>query len=188
MNFNKHSKLAGKHAFLSASKYAWIRYDADKIATLYSNHIAAAEGTKLHDLAAKCIEMKQPLPDRPLTLNMYVNDAIAFKMTPEVTLYYSENAFGTADSIFFDGLHLRIHDLKTGTTPASFDQLLVYTSFFCLEYDVDPASIDIVLRIYQNNECFEKIPTLSEIIPIIDKIVLFDSIIEQINNEEVFHG
>ena len=31
MNFNKHSKLEGQHAFLGASKYHWINYDADKI-------------------------------------------------------------------------------------------------------------------------------------------------------------
>ena len=34
MNFNKHSNLEGRHAFLGASKYHWIRYSDDKIAQL----------------------------------------------------------------------------------------------------------------------------------------------------------
>lgn len=39
-------------------------------------------------------------------------------MTPEQVLYYSENCFGTADTISFDNKTLRIHDLKTGAVPA----------------------------------------------------------------------
>ena len=35
MNFNKHSKLEGQHAFLGASKYHWINYDEEKIAESY---------------------------------------------------------------------------------------------------------------------------------------------------------
>lgn len=50
---------------------------------------------------------------------MYVNDAIGYKMTPEQTLFYSENCFGTADSISYRSGLLRIHDLKTGVIPAS---------------------------------------------------------------------
>ena len=34
-------------------------------------------------------------------LNMFVNDAIGFKMTSEQVLYYSDNSFGTADAILF---------------------------------------------------------------------------------------
>ena len=30
MNFNRHSNIEGKHAFLGASKYHWINYDEEK--------------------------------------------------------------------------------------------------------------------------------------------------------------
>ena len=32
MNWNDHSKLVGLHAFLGASKYHWINYDAARLA------------------------------------------------------------------------------------------------------------------------------------------------------------
>lgn len=185
MNFNKHSRLTGKHAFLSASKYQWIRYDDEKFAQLYSNHLATTKGTILHEFAAKCLELKQPLPEIPRTLNMYVNDGIANGMSPEVTLYYSDNCFGTADAIMFDGARLVIHDLKTGKHDASMDQLLVYVALFCLEYDINPSTIDITLRIYQNDQVNTYRPKLSDVVPIMDKIVHFDNIINRINVEEV---
>jgi hypothetical protein len=47
---------------------------------------------------------------------------------------------------------LRIHDLKTGVTPAKMPQLEIYAGLFCLEYSVNPLDIDIELRIYQNDE------------------------------------
>ena len=43
----------------------------------------------------------QKLPKSQKTLNMYVNDAISFRMVPEQILFYSENCFGTADTIVF---------------------------------------------------------------------------------------
>ena len=101
MNFNKHSALEGQHAFLGASKYHWINYDDEKIATAYANHLATLKGTQLHEFAAQCIRLGQKLPRSEKTLNMYVNDAIGFKMIPEQILVYSENCFGTADAILF---------------------------------------------------------------------------------------
>lgn len=79
-------------------------------------------------------------------------------MTPEQPLYFSDNCFGTADAISFRKNELRIHDLKTGSTPANLKQLEIYAALFCLEYNKDPTSIKIVLRIYQNNEIFEEEP------------------------------
>ena len=55
--FNRHPEIDGKHAFLSASKYHWIRYTPEKMAAAYDNFYAAEEGTKLHDFAAHCIRM-----------------------------------------------------------------------------------------------------------------------------------
>ena len=88
MNFNEHSMLEGKHAFLGASKYHWINYSSEKIADAYSNFLLVQKGTELHEFAAKCIKLGQKLRSSKKTLNMYVNDAIGFKMTPEQILYF----------------------------------------------------------------------------------------------------
>ena len=102
MNFNKHSALEGQHAFLGASKYHWINYDESKVADSYTKFLAIQRGTILHDFAVRCITLGQRLPKSKKTLNMYVNDAIGYKMTPEVVLYYSDNCFGTTDAICFN--------------------------------------------------------------------------------------
>ena len=185
MNFKEHSNIKGCHSFLGASKYHWINYDAEKIASAYTNHLAVQRGTILHDFAAQCISLKQKLPRNNQTLNMYVNDAIGFQMIPEQVLYYSDNCFGTADAIKFSNNLLRIHDLKTGNTPAKIEQLLVYTALFCLEYDVKPSDINIELRIYQFDKRIFYKPRTDEIVPIMDKIVTFDKIIDQIKMEEM---
>lgn len=180
MNFKQHGNLEGQHAFLGASKYHWINYTEDKIAEVYSNHLAKMKGTVMHAFAAQCIELGQKLPKSEKTLNMYVNDAIGFKMQPEQILYYSDNCFGTADAISFRNNLLRIHDLKTGVTPANMAQLKIYAALFCLEYDFKPSEIDIELRIYQSNEVDIHKPTAEEIAPIMDKIVQFDKIINDV--------
>lgn len=184
MNFNKHFDLQGKHAFLGASKYHWINYSDDKLIESYSRFLAVQKGTVLHDFAAQCITLGQKLPKSRKTLNMYVNDAIGYKMTPEQVLYYSENCFGTADTISFRNGLLRIHDLKTGVIPAHMEQLLVYTALFCLEYKVKPAEIEVELRLYQNDEVLVHNPEVDEIAPIIDKITAFDKLIARIKSEE----
>lgn len=184
MNFNKYSHLEGKHAFLGASKYHWINYDEDKLVETYSRFMATQRGTVLHDFAATCIRLGQKLPRSNKTLNMYVNDAIGYKMTPEQVLYYSENCFGTADAISFRNNMLRIHDLKTGVIPAHMEQLLVYTALFCLEYKIKPSDIEIELRLYQSNEVLVHNPEIDEIVPIIDKIISFDKILKKIQEEE----
>lgn len=184
MIFNKHSNLEGQHAFLGASKYHWINYSEDKVANIYSNFLAAQKGTELHDFAAQCIKLGQKLPKSKKTLNMYVNDAIGYKMTPEQILYYSENCFGTADSISFRNGLLRIHDLKTGVIPAHMEQLMIYAALFCLEYKINPTDIDMELRIYQTDEVLFCNPTGAEILPITDKIISFDKIITNIKLQE----
>lgn len=185
MIFNKHTNLIGSHAFLSASKYHWIRYDNEKLVNTYKNFIAVQKGTELHEFAAQCIKLGQKLPKSKKTLNMYVNDAIGFNMTPEQVLYYSDNCFGTADSISFRNNLLRIHDLKTGEIPAHMEQLMVYAALFCLEYRIKPGEIDFELRIYQSDDILICNPTAEDILPIMDKIVSFDKLIENIKQEEV---
>lgn len=184
MNFKRHSDLEGQHAFLGASKYHWINYDEDKLASTYARHLATQKGTVLHDFAAQCIRLGQKLPSSKKTLNMYVNDAIGFKMIPEQVLYFSENCFGTADAISFRKNLLRIHDLKTGETPAHMEQLEIYAALFCLEYGYKPSDIDIELRLYQSDTIIYHNPTAEDIVPIIDKIITFDKVINKIKSEE----
>ena len=190
MTFNKHSNLEGLHAFLGCSQYHWINYSQDKLIETYSRKKAAEEGTELHDIAAKLIQKGIKLPNTQKTLNMYVNDGIGYKMTPEQALYYSFNCFGTADTISFrkergrEHSILRIHDLKTGVTPAHMEQLMLYAALFCLEYDINPNDIDIELRIYQNNERIIFEPEADEIRHMMDRIVTSDKILLQIQSQE----
>lgn len=180
MNFNTHLRLEGCHAFLSASKYHWINYDEDKLAATYSKFQAAQRGTELHELACRAIRLGVKLDQTNKTLNLYVNDAIGFKMQTEQILYYSDNCFGTADTISFRNNVLRIHDYKSGESPASIKQLLVYAALFCLEYNVKPIDIKIELRLYQSDKVVTNIPEAEEVINVMDKIVRFDKRIEQI--------
>ena len=183
MNFNEHLKLDGKHAYIGASKYSWLNYSEDKLKDSYIRSIAAQKGTELHEFAAKCIELRQKLPKSEKTLNKYVNDAIGYKMSSEKILYYSDNCFGTVDAISFRSGLLRVHDLKTGVTPAHIEQLLIYAALFCLEYKLKPSDIDMELRIYQNDEILYHIPEGDEILPIMDKIKTFDKILNDIKKE-----
>ena len=184
MNFNKHSNLEGQHAFLGASKYHWINYSEDKIVDAYNSFVAAQKGTELHEIAAKLIKNGIRLPKSPKTFNQYVNDAIGFKMIPEQVLYYSDICFGTADAIIFKDKLLRIHDLKTGVTPAHIEQLQIYAAVFCLEYHIKPSTIDFELRIYQSDSYTVENPDAEVILPIMDKIISFDKIISKIKSEQ----
>lgn len=184
MNFVKHSDLEGRHAYLSPSGYHWIRYSEEKMAESYLNFLAIENGTKLHDFAAKCIEYRERLEDVPKTLNMYVNDSIEHKMTPEQPLYFSDNCFGTCDAISFRRKELRIHDLKTGNTKASMDQLRIYAALFCLEYKVRPYDISMLLRIYQNDEIIEEYADPEVIFDIMQIIKKMDKVIESLKIKE----
>ena len=183
MNFKKHSDLEGRHAFLSASKYHWINYDEEKLSDTYLKYLATQRGTELHAFACQCIRLGVKLPRTRKTLNMYVNDAIGYKMTPEQPLYYSENCFGTADAISFNKNFLRIHDLKTGVSPTSMHQLEIYAALFCLEYRKQPQDIDMELRIYRSGEVYVHDPPSDDILEIMDKIILFDKRIDEIEME-----
>lgn len=185
MLFNDHSRLAGEHSFLSASQHSWVNYDEQKLAQRYTTVQAAALGTRLHALAAEHISLGLKMPRNNATFNQYVNDAIGYRMNPEQVLFYSVNAFGTADAIKFDEdkSFLRIHDLKTGTSRVSIDQLKIYEAYFCLEYNYSPFNIKSELRIYQNDEVYVNNPDAEDILYIMDKIVHFDKIIEALKEE-----
>lgn len=178
MRFNQHSTLSGRHAFLSPSSYHWLNYDYQKLENRYYAAQAARRGTDLHELAHAAISLRVPLDSSNQALSTYVLDAIDLEMSCEQPLFFSDNCFGTADTIsFYDGV-LRIHDLKTGITPSSPKQLEVYAAIFCLEYDIDPYSIQIELRIYQRAEVLVFEPPPEVIETIMGKIVDFDARVE----------
>lgn len=179
MIFNKHDQLEGLHAPFGASKSSWLRYDDEKALNVYQNLRAAEKGTILHDWAKRTIDLGIKQPRSKKTIYSYVNDAIGFQMSTEVVLFYSEYFFGTADSISFRNNFLRIHDLKTGTTPVHMEQLLIYAALFCLEYKVKPGEIQMECRIYQNDDILIANPTAEDIVPIMDKIVHINKLLEQ---------
>lgn len=182
MQFKRHSELEGLHAFLSPSKYHWINYNDMKLEDSFLKRQAAIKGTELHFFASECIRLGIKLPKTKETLNMYVNDGVGYKMQPEQPLFYSENCFGTADTISFRKDYLRIHDYKSGVTPASIKQLEVYAAIFCLEYKVNPINIETELRIYQSNTIEGHIPNGEDISFIMRKIVDFDIMINKIKD------
>lgn len=184
MNFNKHSTLEGRHAPFGASQSSWLRYDDDKAVTVYKNLKANEVGTRLHAWAKETIDLGIKQPKSKKTIYAYVNDAIGYKMSTEVVLFYSDYFFGTADAISFRNGFLRIHDLKTGATPVHIEQLMIYAALFCLEYKIKPASIEMELRIYQNDQILYHIPTAEEIEQIMDKIVHLDKLLRKIYTEE----
>lgn len=183
MIFNRHLALDGRHAFLSPSSYHWINYDEQKLEARWTAARAAARGTDLHNLAHNAIRLGVKLSTANKTLSMYVADGIGYKMEVEQPLYYSDNAFGTADTISYRKHTLRIHDLKTGLVKTSDQQLMVYAALFCLEYGVSPYEMDIELRIYQNDEVRVSTPDPDRILYIMDKIIYFDKMIEQLKEE-----
>jgi Protein of unknown function (DUF2800) len=178
MIFNQHSELIGKHAFLSPSNYSWLNYNDQKLEARFFSVMAARRGTDLHALAHEAIRLGVKLSKSNQALSTYVNDAIGYKMTTEQALYYSDNCFGTADTISFRRNTLRIHDLKTGITATSEKQLEVYAALFCLEYGISPFDIQIELRIYQRDEIRVFDPPPELILSIMETIVDFDKQIE----------
>ena len=207
MIFEQHSKLIGKHATLSPSQPHWLRYTEEQLYQKYASQYAQSMGTALHALAETLIKnhLKLKKSDKLTVLShllnsgiprnvidmdriynnfmTYVNDAIGFKLTPEQILYYSDYCFGTADAISFRNNFLRIHDYKSGTTPAKMEQLLIYAALFCLEYKVKPGEIEIELRIYQNDEILYDKPTAEDILPVMDSIIQHSKTLERINEE-----
>lgn len=200
MVFETYSELEGQHAFLSPSQPQWLRYSDEKLVERYVNAQAVQRGTELHAFAHQAIVLNRMQPRNKDTVNMFVNDAIGFKMTSEQPLYYNGFCFGTADAIQYKRNLLRIHDLKTGETEGKMDQLKVYAALFCLNYqnlirkarkdgksDIDIAAkydlkvnelhfdprmmSGIELRIYQYGEIRTETPDPEEILAIMDIIV-----------------
>lgn len=204
MIFNEHSNLEGQHAFLGASQYRWLNYSDEDLRGTYLRSFAQQMGTILHELAKDLIThhikvnkqdrhmvflplVKAGIPRAAIDMDWifpnfmaYVNDAIGFRMSPEVILVYSYNCFGTADAIAFRDNVLRIHDYKSGVTPAKMEQLEIYAALFCLEYKKNPMDISSELRIYQGNEVLIHNPEPQIIMDISNQIVHNDLIIDEL--------
>ena len=212
MEFHVHRHLEGKHAIFSASSWYWLNDEPDELVNRLCSQYASTIGTILHNLARKHIKYRIKLHKYDknnvvlelLTngipaivvdtidfdsmfdnLMAYVNDCIGFRMEPEVVLAYSDNFYGTADAVHFSDKDrfLRIHDYKSGVTPASMNQLKIYTALFCLEYGFKPGNISTELRLYQSNEVIIDNPEADDIAPIMDKIVTTDKFLTRINEE-----
>ena len=184
MKFTPHYGVQGHHARLSASKYSWLNYDLEQLDRLLVTSQAAALGTRKHALAQEMIKLRVFARNSKTTFNMYVNDCISYRMEPEVVLFYSVDAFGTVDAISFRKGVLRISDLKTGTGPTSFKQLLIYAALFCLEYEMDPFELTrCEMRIYQNDEVRFEIANPADIKYVIEKTKTFAAYIEKKREE-----
>jgi hypothetical protein len=145
---------------------------------------ASLEGVEQHRYAAVCIEERIVQDDETTTVGMYINQCIQYRMSAEIVLFYSPNAFGTVDAIAYRHRRLRISDLKTGVSRTSEHQLEVYTALFCLEYEIDPFSMrEIELRIYQDGSVRTYYADPYFIKGIMDKIVKFDSILNTLREE-----
>lgn len=215
MNFNQHLNQAGRHAIFSPSSPYWLNDSNDDILRKYVNSYMSSIGTILHDVARKYIAHKVkmskfdkksaslellergipeavvshlPFDDIFTNVITYVNDAVTFGMSPEVVLYYSDNFFGTADSISFDERtgFLRIHDLKTGVITAKMEQLMIYNALFILEYGqiygFKVTDIRSELRIYQSGEVIYHNPDQNDISAIMDRIVAVDGVLHSLND------
>jgi hypothetical protein len=142
------------------------------------------EGVEQHRYAAICIAEKIVQDNERSTVGLYINQCIEYRMHPEVVLFYSPNSFGTVDAIAYRYRVLRISDLKTGVTRTSEWQLYVYAALFCLEYKVDPFSMRAIeLRIYQDGGVKFWPADPFKVKEIMDKIVKFDGILDQLREE-----
>lgn len=184
MNFVKHLNLEGRHAPFSPSQSAWLRYNDEKLKKTYFNMQAKELGTRLHAWAKETIDLGLRQPRSKKTIYAYVNDAIGFKMSTEVVLYYSDRFFGTADTISFRNGFLRIHDLKTGEGPVKMEQLLVYAALFILEYKVKAHEFKgCELRIYQHDDFEYCNPTYEEIMEVANIIVHHEKVLAKVDEE-----
>lgn len=102
----------------------------------------------------------------------YVNDGIGYNMYPEVPVGIGDSAFGSIDAISFDykTKFLRIHDLKTGSSPTRIEQLIAYAAYICLEYKLKPGEIKSELRIYQSGEIVSYEPTATDLLTYMERI------------------
>lgn len=206
MIWNEHKNCEGRHAFFGASQFRWLNWDDQTVIDRFYGQYAQLMGTALHLLAHECImaRIKLNRNDKHLidytlfkagipknaydsekileNLIPFVNDAIGFHMYSELVLYYSDNCFGTTDAIVYNEKtrNLRIHDLKTGETPADIMQEMIYAALFYLEYKMKPKDNTTILVIYQFGKKFEHTADPMEIEKIMEIIQNRDAFVQVI--------
>jgi len=183
--WNDHWRLNGKHALLSPSGYHWLNYDDEKMQNVYLNNLRKEKGTRLHALASEMINLGVDPTNTRSCLIQFVLDAMGLGMESEKVLYYSDNVFGTADAIKYDEETntLLVFDLKTGTSKPSFNQLLIYSAIFCLEYGFKPEKMSFLLRLYQGRGFKELEPEGKDVRECMKQIVAMDAVINKLKNE-----
>lgn len=213
MIWNEHSELRGRHAIFAPSNPSFLNYSLERdsediIFQRFAAQYAAQIGTITHEFAQERITYNQKLHKTnksdllirllkagvpPIVIDMdyifsnlipYVNDSISFRMDPEVVLRYSENCFGTVDTICYRDKELRINDLKTGRSAVHMDQLLIYAALFFFEYKpVAPETTTTILRIYQANEIVEDRPEPERIRAAMSQISSLDKLVDRWKSE-----
>lgn len=172
-------------------RYSSVREIIKDIETyIYCKYMYLSNDLTVGDYAKRLISSLNTLPREVFeTVKFYINDGVGFKMNVEQALVYSEHIFGHADTICFRNNVLHIHDLKTGANTAHMEQLKVYAALFCLEYNIKPYDITIILRIYQSGE-FEEVviephtENYEELIAIIDKVISSEKIASMVEKED----
>lgn len=208
-------KQEPKHALLSPSKCrSWKDYDEESLMRMIKSAYAAEMGTIIHKFAEDRIKfgfklakaekksmilelLKAGIPPMAVDLidsgfifeNLvnYVNDAIGFRMDPEVEVRYSEWCFGTADALLYSDKEkfLRIHDLKTGTLPAHMEQLIAYAALYFLQHRMKVAENKVELRIYQAGNIIFYEPTVEEILEMMENIIAKSNFVEKLNSGRI---
>lgn len=114
--------------------------------------------------------------------NKIDDDAIGFKISTEVALYYSQYFFGTADAISFGNNKIIIYDFKTEQF-GHVEQLKIYAALFCLEYQIKPGDTQMELRLYKGDEVIVYEPTAEDILAIMDKIMTLNKALCMMEDE-----
>ena len=185
MSYQYSSGTLPDHAIFSPSQPSWLNYSDEQTIERYCNAKAKEMGTRLHSWAAETIALNIRQSRSHKTLNMFINDAIGFRMTPEnditypTRFVYSEFFFGTCDAYSYNNGVLRIHDLKTGKGPVHPEQLEIYAALFYLQEKMDPYKNQTILRIYQNDDVLEWEPEAERIKGIMDLIVKRDKLLRE---------
>lgn len=172
------------HSFASGNIKAYESYDEENLDDVrkgFRNYVRGRyplDQDKTASLAFMFLDNMRYVPEESwLSVAQFINDGCQYKMNSEQPLWYSDNAFGTTDAISFYRNKLRIHDLKTGDTPAKLMQLNIYAALFCLEYHKQPDQIKIELAIYQFGNVTKESPDPKDIRDLMDLIVEDDRVL-----------
>lgn len=172
------------HSFASGNIKAYESYDEENLDDVrkgFRNYVRGRyplDQDKTSALAFMFLDNMRYVPEESwLSVAQFINDGCQYKMNSEQPLWYSDNAFGTTDAISFYRNKLRIHDLKTGDTPAKIMQLNIYAALFCLEYHKHPDQIKIELAIYQFGNVTKESPDSKDIRDLMDLIVEDDRVL-----------